>query len=82
MNVQALYLSPTTAVALFKTKHVNGFTEDELGMLLSQYPTVNEQRFYDALTEATFVIDGERIYACEDVAYAFRWASRISNCMY
>ncbi len=59
MNVQARYLSPTTAVALFKTKHVNGFTEDELGMLLSQYPTVNEQRFYDALTEATFVIDGE-----------------------
>ena len=70
MNVQARYLSPTTAVALFKTKHVNGFTEDELGMLLSQYPTVNEQRFYDALTEATFVIDGEPIYAFQDVVYA------------
>ena len=63
-------MSPTTAVALFKTKHVNGFTEDELGVLLSQYPTVNEQRFYDALTEATFVIDGERIYAFQDVVYA------------
>ena len=71
-------MSPTTAVALFKTKHVNGFTEDELGMLLSQYPTVNEQRFYDALTEATFVIDGEPIYAFENVAYALTSAVYVS----
>ena len=78
MNVQARYLSPTTAVALFKTKHVNGFTEDELGMLLSQYPTVNEQRFYDALTEATFVIHGERIYDFQDVVYALTSAVYVS----
>ena len=78
MNVQARYLSPTTAVALFKTKHVNGLTEDELGMLLSQYPTVNEQRFYDALTEATFVIDGEPIYTFDDVAYAITSAVYVS----
>ena len=78
MNVQARYLSPTTALALFKTKHVNGFTEDELGMLLSQYPTVNEQRFYDALTKATFVIDGEPIYAFEDVDYALTSAVYVS----
>ena len=70
MNAPVRYSFPIAAVALFKTKHLEGFTSDELGLLLSQYPTVNEQRFYDALTEATFVIDGEPIYTFDDVAYA------------
>ena len=70
MNAPVRYSFPIAAVALFKTKHLEGFTSDELGLLLSQYPTVNEELFYLALSESTITIDGESIYTYDDVAYA------------
>ena len=57
----------------FKTKHKQGFTNNEMKTLLEDYPDINMDKFNDAMTGNTcMVIDDEVVtYHC-DVLTALR----------
>lgn len=62
----------TDKVYNFKTKNKEGFTKEEMDTLLKEFPNINMDRFYDALSTTCMVIDGEIItYHC-DVEMALR----------
>lgn len=51
----------------FKTKHKQGFTQDERFEILKNFPNINMDKFYDALRGNTsMVIGGQGItYHCD-----------------
>jgi len=51
----------------YPTKHKYGFIREEYMKLLEEYPTINMERFWDALNGITCMnIDGETvIYHCD-----------------
>ena len=54
-------------VRKFKTKHKEGFTNDEINTLLGDFPDLDLQRFNNALKGITgIIINGEMIvYHCD-----------------
>lgn len=64
----------------YKTKNKEGFVKSEIDALLESYPTINRDKFYDALTGITcMMIDGEMvIYHC-DIELALRCGTENRN---
>lgn len=57
----------------YKTKHKQGFTREEYMKLLENYPSINMERFYDALNGITCMsIDGETVVFPRDIDLAIR----------
>ena len=66
MNIQE-------TVETFKTKNTEGFTNPELGELLKQFPGMNMDKYYSAMTGNTcMMIDGEMIFYHCDIITAIR----------
>ena len=57
----------------FPTKNVEGFTYSEIQLLLKNYPSINHEKFNEALMGITgLLIDGEFITYHGDVLLALR----------
>lgn len=57
----------------YKTKHKQGFTREEYMKLLENYPSINMERFWDALNGITCMnIDGEIVVFHHDIELAIR----------
>lgn len=57
----------------YKTKHKQGFTNEEYMKLLENYPGINMERFWDALNGITATrIDGETVVFPHDIELAIR----------
>jgi len=57
----------------YKTKHKQGFIREEYMKLLENYPSINMDRFWDALNGITAMrIDGETVVFHHDIELAIR----------
>jgi len=57
----------------YKTKHKQGFIREEYMKLLENYPSINMERFWDALNGITAMrIDGETVVFPNDIELAIR----------
>lgn len=62
-----------TDVLTFPTKNSQGFTYSEIQLLLESYPSINHEKFNEALMGITgLLIDGEFITYHGDVLLALR----------
>ena len=67
------YIKIKEDVNSFKTKHPQGFLQEEIKELLKNYPDINMDKFNDALTGITCMMIDEKIiiYHC-DIEVALR----------